>query len=877
MSMMRLVLPLVLLQVPGLSSVRPEVEGDTLEVNAKGSLVHLKDQLENKAALAKGNASSGDLSGGERAGVQQSRAHEAGAHKAGDSEKLPGLTKKGSAKVTGVSKNRHDDMDSWIATMITSAIMALVCFLLFQMALAKWRHFPLLYANNTLNGLIPPDLKPDFGTLCGWVVGTREIGRDDSEAAIGLDNAFLIEFWKMSIEVVASMAVLYCTLFMLLHYCFGSEEQVLLGKLGMENLEARSLVFWAHCAGVWYVVLLVVETLMTWHEAFLERRTRWLHTMPAPRVTTVLVEEIPHHLRSDASLLNYFSELFGEDAIQSVFMVKHTEHLVALQEDWRKLQEKKLEAESTWEVSGSLPQGRPTCLSTDGTTGRGYKKRGVLRQTVDMISHYTSLMEDCSQQIATERLRIRREAEGESQETMTYASTMMQALGNAPTHVCTHAGFVTFKTRRDAAVARMVNCKQNLLELTTGNAPDPSDIKYEDFMVWERNRATWQIAGYFFIALLFFGFLPLVVFMQSLSNMNQYKNNIPAFAYICDQYPLVETLIQGVLSSLGLNFVNGFIPTILLMIFQSCFTLRAHAWAQATLQVWYFWFQIIYIILVTAIGKGLFETVWMCLHEPMGVPQLLANTLPSSTHFYLNFLSIRWGAHFLDLTRFVQVSKFVAFHVIYKDAEKARELSEPEDQDFYGSGSRSARSTISLLIPIIYGPLCPLILLVSLVDLILCRHTKGYLINFAETRKPDLGGVFWVQMMRQVFFGLFIYVILMFGVLHNRGPNLGGIDWLTPGTMILPVAMYLLVRYTDFLALQWDILPFEEAIKEETESACKIRKGMRDTYEQAELIEELEITYGEGPTGAASSSATFGPSDFKLAEEPAEDGDGEQT
>eukprot|EP00438_Fugacium_kawagutii_P018292 Skav223003 [mRNA] locus=scaffold1827:553319:561893:- [translate_table: standard] len=75
--------------------------------------------------------------------------------------------------------------------------------------------------------------------------------------------------------------------------------------------------------------------------------------------------------------------------------------------------------------------------------------------------------------------------------------------------------------------------------------------------------------------------------------------------------------------------------------------------------------------------------------EPTNLPILLARKMPSSTHYYLNFLVLQWVTHGMNLTRYVQaghwggaaaVTKFVGLSKIWSEDE-ARALAEPEDQD----------------------------------------------------------------------------------------------------------------------------------------------------------------------------------------------------
>merc|ERR1719160_2479006 len=141
--------------------------------------------------------------------------------------------------------------------------------------------------------------------------------------------------------------------------------------------------------------------------------------------------------------------------------------------------------------------------------------------------------------------------------------------------------------------------------------------------------------------------------------------------------------------------------------------------------------------------------------------------------------------------RYVMLGKFKAFGVLF-EPEEARRMSEPEDQDYYGLGSRSARFTINLVIGIVYGTLSPPINLLVFINFACCRLFYGYLIPFAETKKADLGGHFWVTQLQHLFIGNMIYCIAMTGVLSGRAANMG------PAMVAAPSLLYVVWSYRRF-------------------------------------------------------------------------------
>merc|ERR1719498_48152 len=194
--------------------------------------------------------------------------------------------------------------------------------------------------------------------------------------------------------------------------------------------------------------------------------------------------------------------------------------------------------------------------------------------------------------------------------------------------------------------------------------------------------------------------------------------------------------------------------------------------------------------------------------------------------------------------------KFKALCAVCEES-RAKELAEPEDQDYYGLGARSARFSLNLVIAIVYSSLCPMILVVTGINFLICRVLYGYLLVFAEGRKPDLGGVFWVTQLKHIQCGLFIYVVLMIGVLSARAPSLG------PAIVASVALLYAIRSYFRFhSAFEWEVMPFQEFVTGEARKAdntprsCSKQRlsplssrrvlGNSDTsYEQKELTQPI--------------------------------------
>jgi hypothetical protein len=541
--------------------------------------------------------------------------------------------------------------------------------------------------------------------------------------------------------------------------------------LSFGNVEVgHPWLYYVHACFVWFVVLTVQTNIYAAQRNFLGQRTKWLKGLPDLRANTLLVEGIPEKHRSDAKLKTFFEKMMGPGTVATAAVVKDTTELCkkVAERDALEVAIKELKDDRSKE-----PQ-----LKSD--------KAAVEKEIVDLRK--------------------------------TVETTAKQEVDNAdgekvPDPINLSKAFIQFKQTRQAQICLNLQFNSDSSVWVTSVPPEPRDMLWNDLTADPTVQAARDVIGYALIVGLYFAYMPLVI-------------GISQVASAIDAGPLTS-LWEGLAPTMGLQIMVAFLPTILLLIFRSFFILKADAWSQTRLQKYYFWFQIVFVILITAIGDSVVEFTTTIFTDPIAVFGMLAETMPHATHFYMNFLVLQWTTHAMNLLRYVPLSKFEAFKKLYDDPEDARKKAEPEDQDYYGLGSRSARFTINMVIGIVYSTLSPTVALLAAMNFFCCRVFYGYLIPFAETKKPDLGGVFWVTSLEHIFIGNCIYCILMTGVLFGRAPTP------VPGIAVAPTIFYVLWSLGRFKeAFSWENLPFE-AVADETEKVVK--RSMQGEYTQPEL------------------------------------------
>jgi len=703
--------------------------------------------------------------------LQQKRFQATIVHAIEQAPNVTNVSATAAGQAVGVTTNESGDLTAFLSALVFDG----GCVLLFIAVFMKWREWYPLIFNRNVNEKIAP-CAPE-GTRFGWARATLSTTTAEAADSIGLDNAMLLQFSQMAAGIMFRIGAPMLLIMGPVHYLFGGKAagDDHMSYLSMGNVEMNSHLYWIHAIVVWAVVLIVERSVFQAQEKFMVLRFEWLRKLARPQANSVMVEEIPEKYRSDEELSKFFTGMFGEGSVKSAYVAKDTYSLSALFASKVKAQKKLDSTVNLWERHGKDSSKRPQ--KRDGTD-----VIDVLTKDVQQIK---ALIKEKQDQLLQDSLKV----------------------GG----VNSQNGFVTFRKRSDAEVALKLTYLPDTSEMVVSLPPQPRAVLWTDLQQGSATSTIERLIGYALVAGLFLVYLPAVLWISTIAQK-------------FDMGPL-QPFWVGLAPTLGLQIMVAFLPTFLILIFRCFFTLYDDNRAQHKLQNWYFVFQVTYVILVTSISSNIVTFVKTAVTNPFALPLVFGQTMPSATHFYCNFIVLQWFSHAMNITRYIPLIKFLIFRRMYSEKEAA-DMAEPEDQDYYGIGSRSARHVINLLIGIIFCTLCPPITVLVWMNFILCRVVYGYLIIFAETKKPDLGGEFWVTKLKHVYVGLVIYVALMAGVLYGRSEEK------LPATFVGIAIIQVAWSYSRFLSkFEWEKLPFSEIVKV-TEAA-----EQDGQYVQPELIQ----------------------------------------
>lgn len=374
--------------------------------------------------------------------------------------------------------------------------------------------------------------------------------------------------------------------------------------------------------------------------------------------------------------------------------------------------------------------------------------------------------------------------------------TATEPIGVAGDHDDSSCGIVTFRTVRDAHICAQTQHGSTRHRWQVRLAPDNEEELLKENMTqtnaWSLSRTAIGIAG--LVGVFFFWFVPVSA-VCALARLQTLYQVLPASVHWFRRHPLITPMVEGILATAGLNMFMMLLPYILTFLSR----LRGHLLERdvdRSVQNMLFCFQLIFVLLVAALGQSALIVLVEFARSPERVVGAVGLVLPRVSNFYISYLILQLA---ILSFRLLYIYSLYVRSVSKKSQSTTEQLRMPLES----WGVKYARWTIILVIALVYSTITPIVL-----PLAVCVFALGYAVHSYEivyvTEAPfDIGGLHLPLATSHVQVGLAVHQFVMTALLIVHGSR----SWMLVAP--LPFVNY---AFFDYLRATFKVrfLPLED-------------------------------------------------------------------
>ncbi|TPX60735.1 hypothetical protein PhCBS80983_g01641 [Powellomyces hirtus] len=674
--------------------------------------------------------------------------------------------------------------------------------------------------------------------LFGWVKPVWQLPESYIAENIGLDAVMFLRFLKMCFTIIAILVCLLIPILLPINYYsnrhgplpppghddgidVGAENSTSRVKFGKANLDNYSFAnvpeessfLWAHVVCAYVASLVTYYFLFTSYRDYAHLATSYIHgTVRSPtkrtpawrkgelvQLRTVLVQNMPEDLQSDAKLKAYF-EALGIGTVERATMDRDPGNKVSRMTKQRRVTLGLLErAYVHWLINidrerdkrkgkrmrrrytpGELLrlQASPLNLQDMGIDELGLarlrpKRRQRRRHRAnakksasatwslslgkDEIDHYTQKLTDLTVKLK----HLRKVGCGDVPEpAYQHEAKVNSAIASNA------AGFVTFKTQQSAQMAAqiLIHASEKIIPMSVTLAPAVQDVIWDNISMpgWRRVIQGWTITiMVFFFS--FFWIIPtsLIASFTSLDSLAK----VPAFEGLVmniAKTPRLYFLIKTVGPPIVINSLNLLVPYIFeYMSMQQ--GLPSNSSVELATMSKYFFFLFFNIFFVFTIAQTIIKVTGQFLENPISIVNLAVEFLPSAATFFLNYIILNLMLFPVELLRpGIMIIQLVGRWL----CETPREFNELAIFSSYlNYGFLYPIHVLIFVICICYSTIAPLILLPGALYFAVGWFVYRNQLLFVYVKEWESYGYHWVMAFHRCTVGLGVAQVLLAGLL----------------------------------------------------------------------------------------------------------------
>ncbi|KAK4686588.1 calcium permeable stress-gated cation channel, partial [Tremellales sp. Uapishka_1] len=592
-----------------------------------------------------------------------------------------------------------------------------------------------------------------------------------------------------------------------------------------------------------YIFTFLVLTFLhrNFHRFIFSRQNFALHLIHSISARTVLVTNLPNHLRGDRALAEYFDgcgwPVESVSVCRSVeplkrLLEKRTLALLGLESAWTEWVGNPATKEIknydpnvyTTKPNGNLtaspePAEEPLIPGLDDPSATPTPSASGTSSSHDVEQDLEN--GEFRQQIHTSRPRptFRPRWFGSKVDAVDYwekkfkkADEGVREMRKRGRFDASHVAFVTFEDVKDAQTACQVVHYPHHSEVITEPAPEPRDVVWSKISMSIREAQFRDIVVMGVMVVLLLSWIAPVSTLATLLSYEEIKKLAPWLARVIDASPRLGALIQNTLPSLALIIFNGFLPFLLEWLsYEQGFKSRSAT--EYSLMKKYYLFLLISVLFIFLLTSSYWALVRDLADTPMKIPEKLANALQGSNakNFMVSYVMLQGiGMMPFQLLCFGPLLS-LGFTRIF--TRTPRDFAEAYAPPMLNYGWVYPQAMLIFTVTLVYSVVSPLILVFGAIYFGNAYIVYKYKLLFIYYKPYESNGEAWRITFSRLLWGLILLQLFMTGLFSLQQSY-----WLS-------LAMVPLILYT--LWWSWvlfkDFGPLSEYLA--LSSICEVQRG----------------------------------------------------
>eukprot|EP00457_Paulinella_chromatophora_P001993 gb/GEZN01001996.1/.p1 GENE.gb/GEZN01001996.1/~~gb/GEZN01001996.1/.p1 ORF type:complete len:834 (+),score=124.29 gb/GEZN01001996.1/:196-2502(+) len=571
----------------------------------------------------------------------------------------------------------------------------------------------------------------EVDSLFGWIPTSFMASDEEVMRAGGEDAVVYMRYHRLALKLFTVMMIVACPVLMPIYGHGGPKTH--LDQYSLTNVDNGSPLLWLPLLAIYLFSFLCYKLLLAECAHFVQlRRQYMLSHLSSPSERTLLVQGLTPPHSSDQGFSIFWRQIYKEE-VSDTTLVHNIKPLCARMNERDRAIKQLTIAKAKLGVGLPVPSG-----CTDDPS------------LMDSIEYYTDLVQDLTEEI--ERLLEEMGPRGQGMPEIA-------------------AGFVTFRSAREATIARQIPPSRDSFAAhwDIQQAPEPRDVLWGNLgmssTMLSFRRAFVAIAVFM---LTFFYIVP-VSFISGFTSLATLTEALPFLKPLLYSSPTLKGFLEGVLPTLALSIFLSILP----IVFQKLAIYKGISCrSQVTMQVlrYYHFFNVVNVFLVATLSGSVLDDLEGVVNEPTHIPRLLGSALPAQGFFFLNYLMLQalfmWPWKLLNpvalcLARCTRSRATVREELDQMDRARANQAW-PLVFDY---GVEYAVNLLMFTISFSFAVICPLILVFSVVYHVICLCGGAYMVTHLERPKFQTGGRFWPMVFDRLISALVVAQLTVCGLL----------------------------------------------------------------------------------------------------------------